>query len=177
MDSLAFLQSRLKWATDWLEKSRGESGQDAEKRALHLTQLRDGYSQAVEELRNLRARTKPMPRKLGDLSDLPPELLSEINAVRSDSLEDQLVTVINSYGGTADLDQILVGLYRKFDVVQTRRFIQNKLWRMIQKGFMRSIPNKKGVYTTCELEEEMPVSSERQSFEDDFDDLDDESPF
>ena len=54
-------------------------------------------------------------------------------------------------GGTATLDQILVGLNRKFKVAQKRRFLQNKLYRM---PMVWSVPGRKGVYTTEPPEEQ-----------------------
>ena len=69
------------------------------------------------------------------------------------------MVVLQAYGGTADLDQILVGLFRKFKVVQKRRFLQNKVWRMCQKEMLWSIRGKKGVYTFNE-----PAENEKDRF-------------
>src|SRR5690349_20672713 len=76
--------------------------------------------------------TAPIPKSLGDLSDLPDELIRELSVKRTDELEDQILTVMRACDGgkVVDLNQILVGLYRKFKVVQNRRFLQNKLYRM-----------------------------------------------
>src|ERR1043166_718333 len=97
-----------------------------------------------------------MPVDAGDLADLPPELLSELSGSHADArgtvpappperlrewsgshadpLEAQIMAVLRDGGGPADLDQLLIGLYRKFETVQKRRFLQNKLWRMVRKG-------------------------------------------
>ena len=97
----------------------------------------------------MEALLKPIPVFEGeDLSDLPSALLAELSVSKTDELEDQLATVINAAGGEADIDAILVYLFRKFKVVQTRRFLQNKLWRMVQKGLLHSVPGRKGVYST-----------------------------
>lgn len=103
---------------------------------------------AIKEIERLRAVAAPMPTKLGDLSDLPEELRAELSGVEIDEFQSQLITVINSYGGVADLNQVLVGLFRKFQVVQTRRFAQQKLWRMTTDGVVWTVPKRKGVYTT-----------------------------
>ena len=76
----------------------------------------------------LEALTSALPPELGNIHDLPQELRDELSVAKTDELEDQIVTVINAYGGEASLDQVLVGLFRKFQVVQKRRFIQNKLY-------------------------------------------------
>jgi hypothetical protein len=103
---------------------------------------------AISEVSGLRKKAGPLPSRLGDLSDLPPEVRAELSNVEVDELEAQLLEVIKSYEGTADLNQIIVGLFRKFGTVQKRRFVQQKLWRMTVDGTLYSVPKKKGVYTT-----------------------------
>jgi hypothetical protein len=102
---------------------------------------------ASKRLFTLEGLTSALPPDLGNIHDLPQELLDELSVAKTDELEDQLVTVINAYGGEASLDQILVGLFRKFKVVQKRRFIQNKLYRM---PMVWSVEGRKGYYTTTE---------------------------
>jgi hypothetical protein len=71
---------------------------------------------------------------LADTSDLPPELLKELSNVQADELETQIFAVLGAGGGSADLDQLLIGLFRRYGTVHKRRFLQNKLWRMVRKG-------------------------------------------
>lgn len=104
---------------------------------------------AVSEMVRLYGLTSALPPDLGNIHDLPSELIEELSVGKGDELEDQLVTVINAYGDEASLDQILVGLYRKFSVTQKRRFIQNKLYRM---PGVWNVEGRKGVYTTSEPE-------------------------
>lgn len=126
-----------------------------------------------EELVRLYGLTSALPPDLGNVHDLPPELLEELSIAKSDELEDHLVTVINAYGGEANLDQILVGLYRKFKVSQKRRFIQNKLYRM---SMVWSVEGKKGVYTTVEPKN-APAQESSSTFQIDTGNLEDEVPF
>lgn len=116
-----------------------------------FTNYADQLEGAERELVRLYGLTSALPPDLGNVHDLPPELLEELTIAKGDDLEDQLVTVINAYGGEASLDQILVGLYRKFKVIQKRRFIQNKLYRM---EAVWSVEGRKGVYTTTQPPEE-----------------------
>lgn len=81
-----------------------------------------------------------------DTSDLPPELLKELSAGHADKLENQIVEVMKAHGGSADLDQLLIGLYRKSKTVQKRRFLQNKLWRMVRKGLLRKNRENRGTF-------------------------------
>lgn len=113
----------------------------------------DVLEEAAAELIKLKGLTTSLPPDIGNIHDLPQEVLDELSITTSDETEDQLVTVINSYGGTATLDQILVGLYRKFTAAYKRRFLMNKLYRM---ATVWSVPGKKGVYTTEKPEIEEP---------------------
>lgn len=106
---------------------------------------------AADHIIKLEGLTSALPPELGNIHDLPQELLGELSVSKTDELEDQIVTVINAYGGEASLDQILVGLFRKFEIVQKRRFMQNKLYRM---SMVWSVDGRKGVYTTSEPHEE-----------------------
>lgn len=103
----------------------------------------DLSARAAKEIERLLAMTKDLPDDMGDIYDLPEALLSELSAWKETELDDQIVAVISSYGGEASLDQILVGLYRKFGVIQKRRFVQNKLYRMNRTT---PVDGKKGVY-------------------------------
>ena len=77
---------------------------DDSKREQH-TSIAERLEAAAAELIRLYGLTSALPPDLGNIFDLPPELLEELSIVKSDALEDQLVTVINAYGGTASLDQ------------------------------------------------------------------------
>lgn len=82
---------------------------------------------------------------LTDITDLPPELLKELN-IPSDGLETQIIGVLEMSAAAVDLDQILIGLYRRFGVVQKRRFLQNKLWRMVKKQQIYKLKDRRGLY-------------------------------
>jgi hypothetical protein len=103
-----------------------------------------GVRSFLKEQKRLMA---PIPKSLGDVSDLPAELLQELSVTKTDELEDQIFTVIRACNGEANLDQVLVGLYRKFKTVQTRRFIQNKLYRMSKKDLVYPIPGERAAYS------------------------------
>ncbi len=92
---------------------------------------------------------KKLGRRLGDLGDLPEELRSQLQATKKDELENQIIQVLDElYQGMANIDEILVGLYRKYEVNQKRQFIANKLYRMTQDELIYSVKGKKGVYTS-----------------------------
>ncbi len=151
-------------------------------RAIEMAHLETDTRAVKNELKRLEAMTRPIPIVDGDdLSDLPPELLSELTVAKTDALEDQIATVINATGGEADIDTILIYLFRRFKVIQTRRYIQNKLWRMVQKGLLFSVEGRKGHYSTRpETTVEFVDSSNSPMGGDDAppeDEYDDEIPF
>ncbi len=125
----------------------------------------------IEYIGSLEALTSAIPPELGNINDIPQELRDELLVGKTDEIEDQIVTVINAYGGEASLDQILVGLFRKFQVVQKRKFLMNKLYRM---SMIWSVHGRKGVYTITKPEE--PDESGSYQFEA-ATDMDSEIPF
>lgn len=141
----------------------------------------------VSEVEEFRRITKPIPASYGDLSDLPTELMKELSGVKVDDLEQQIYTVIKSGGVEVDLDAVLIELFRRFQVVQTRKFLQNKLWRMAQKELIFSVPSRKGVYSAVRPQSEAATdadTSPQADFGNSFgsspawdDDLDSEVPF
>jgi len=110
------------------------------------------YTRWLSLIGSLRA-----PMNLTDVSDLPPELIRELN-LPTDKLESQIMALLQLMGEPIDLDQILIGLYRRFGVIQKRRFLQNKLWRMVSKKQIYKGKDRKGVYA---LEPVKPQASER----------------
>jgi hypothetical protein len=168
-----------KWKRDAADKGDEKAVKIYEERIAAFEPL-------VAEVERLRRVTTPIPASYGDLSDLPPELVKELTGIKVDDLEEQLFTIIKS-GDEVDLDAILIELYRRFSVVQTRKFLQNKLWRMGQKEIVYSVPGRKGVYTATKpvedadefdalLEEpaDQPTAPSKGGFADD---LDDDIPF
>lgn len=147
-------------------------------RAIEMSRYEADLRAHIRDYERMEAITRPVPIINGDdLSDLPPELLSELSATKTDELESQIVTTINVSGGVADIDAILILLFRRFKVVQTRRFLQNKLWRMTQKEIIHSVEGKKGSYSTRPIsaldnEDESPHETDGSTT-----DFDDSIPF
>jgi hypothetical protein len=101
----------------------------------------------------LRGMNEDLPadlgRRFGDISDLPDELKSQLQAARVGELEQEIIAVLDElYSGVANVDEILVGLYRRQDKIHPRQYIANKLYRMVASGQIESVPKKKGVYRT-----------------------------
>jgi hypothetical protein len=133
-----------------LEESalRMEPGERADRRQEVVRALKE----LLKERRELKRLTEPLPNTLGDISDLPEELLGELTITNVGELDSQIYTIINAAGKKADLDTILVGLFKRFGEIHKRRTLGNKLWRMIQKedGTIWATPDEKGTYQTTD---------------------------
>lgn len=99
---------------------------------------------------------KNVGRRLGDLSDLPEALRKQIAATKLDDLEEKIIkTMRDRFEGIANVDEMIVGLYRDHEyITDDRRKLANKLYRMQQAGLIESIPKRKGVYKVKEKEGE-----------------------
>ena len=94
-----------------------------------------------------------------DLEGLPQDLLDELSVQPGDSLELTILKILEDHGGIASLDQLLIGIYRATEEVHKRSNFTAKLYRMIQKGMIFSVPGKKGVYSLKQFSSEEEVTS------------------
>lgn len=132
--------------------------------SIELVEIAEAMDAMVIHTQGLEQLTTAVSLSFGDLSDIPDELKAELNVPKPDELDNQIATLINtSAGRTATIDQILIGLWRKFGVVQKRRFLQGRLYRMIKNDMLWSVPDRKGTYTTVPTE----GGSSMEDFQDD----------
>lgn len=93
-----------------------------------------------------------------EIKDLPAELVAELSNAGYDKVEESIVEAIKTNGGIASMDQLLVAVYRKTGEVYKRNTLTSRLYRMAQKGYVYTVPGKKGVrkgvYTLTQLTEE-----------------------
>jgi hypothetical protein len=86
-------------------------------------------------------------KRLGDIMSLPKELRDQLNQSGPDPLEMSILKAMKvEYQGIANLDEILVALYRRDQTIHKRTFITSKMHRMAKDGYITSVPGKKGVY-------------------------------
>ena len=105
-----------------------------------------GYLEGQQAKQANKAGNEPIGKRLGDLSDLPPELRKQLVANKADDLESQILDVIEDLNSIASIDEILVHLYRQFQVVQDRRYLAGKLGRMVKKDLVIAVEGKRGQY-------------------------------
>lgn len=88
-------------------------------------------------------------KRVGNLDELPRALRDQLQIGKIGAFEQTIIDLIcQTYNGVANVDEILVGLYRATGEVHQRAYIANKLYRMGQAGQIISVPKKKGVYRT-----------------------------
>jgi len=165
-DTLESVKSLARNYRNWAFSNATEKPDLAKRQAECATTL----EAASLEIEDARIRLRSVSNALGDLSDLPPEVLAELSVSKLDDLEQQMRDIVAS-GEDVGLDTVIVELYRRHKVIQPRKFIMNKLYRMAQKGLLNAVEGKKGVYA-------IPASKVKsQSFSVFDSDLDDDVPF
>ena len=156
-------------ASDYLRLSKASEADD-QPRAKRQASIAANLESVASELDLARKRLRPVSNSYGDLSDLPEELIEQLNLTKIDELEQQIRDIVASAEGVEmGIDPILIELYRRHKVVQTRKFLMNKLYRMAQKEIVNAAPGKKGYYYLPK-----PWSAPTGGFADD---LDDDIPF
>lgn len=96
----------------------------------------------------------------GEVQNLPPELMEELSITDSDLLDFKIVSAIDRAGGVASLDRILVSLFEQTGEVHKRIGINNRIYRIIQKGLVFGVEGRKGVYTTSKPKNDDNTSDE-----------------
>lgn len=92
-----------------------------------------------------RIYTKRIPSRIGDISDLP-EAVRKVVAGHSE-INVQIIDVIRSLDGAANVDEIIVFLFRRHGVMTTsRRELASRLYRMTVLDQLVSIKGRKGVF-------------------------------
>jgi len=92
-----------------------------------------------------------------EIEGLPEELLSELSISQSDKFDFHIVAAVDEAGGIASLDRLLVSLFKSTGEIIKREKLNSRIYRLIQKDMLYSVPGKKGVYSTRPIEEEVAV--------------------
>lgn len=89
--------------------------------------------------------------EMNDRKDLPPELIAQLSAEsRKRERYNLILEIMTASGGTADLNTILIGIYRKTGVIETRGYMVGQMYRMAKASLVRSVKKEKGVYTVID---------------------------
>ena len=87
---------------------------------------------------------------INDYEKLPKAIKKELCFGHMDDLSEKIIDVLNFYEGVANIDEIIVGMYRMFDVIKTRNYYVGKLYKMARNHLINNVKGKKGLYTTLE---------------------------
>lgn len=85
-------------------------------------------------------------KRVGEIHSLPEELRAQLIVGKRDELEEVLLDALRELEGIANLDELLVAVYRATGKVYKRTFVSNKMYRMASNGLVESVPKRKGVY-------------------------------
>ena len=84
------------------------------------------------------------------IDGLPDEIKEQLNIYKKRK-RDRIVAVIDDlYGGIANIDEIFVGVYLKYNKILKRKYVANKVYKLSKSGFLYKIKGNKGIYTTDE---------------------------
>ncbi len=147
MDPLEAINEAIALHAGWLGEARLKG--NAEAPIQRWTLRMEALQEASEELKRLRAWSKPAPISYGDLSDLPQELIAELSGGKADELEEQIYRLVKA-AGEIGLDALLIELYRRHGGAYARKFLNNKCYRMVQKGLIHQVPSRRGFYSVLE---------------------------
>ena len=155
---IEFVNNQIQFHTErvnlYAGSNRAKKHQETREGFIELKQLLLSFA---EFIRKKDADTREIQHQLtlsldpSDLDSLPEELINELSISKADKFEYIILTVIEELGGFASLDQLLVSLYKQTKLVHKRTQLTNRLYRMVQKGLIHSVPDKKGVYSLKEF--------------------------
>src|SRR6478752_7647687 len=103
-DHLAFLEE----LAANLRQAQQRPGLSAEERGRYGRWI--AHAESLEALLGTGGKGSMPARMRAEEANLPPALLKELSAGKRDALEQQIVTVLAACNGSADLDQVLIGL-------------------------------------------------------------------
>ena len=88
--------------------------------------------------------------RLGDLADLPEALRSQLKPIKAKRLNAfhalVLAVIADCFGGKANIDEILVGVWRLTETVVDRKKIARALCQLKKLGMLTPAPARSGIY-------------------------------
>jgi hypothetical protein len=157
METIERYRDFVKGQCEFHRRMANKHASDPRRGRLHM-ETTDTFKELYEFLDGLIQEKARKPQRLSlswdELSDLPDELVAELSISDADRAEFNILSVIEDAGGIAALDRILVGYFRHTGEVVRRQQMINRIYRMIQKGLLYSVPGRKGVYSLSEISQE-----------------------
>lgn len=85
---------------------------------------------------------------INDYEKLPEIIKKELLFGNLGDLSEKIIDVLKFYEGMANIDEIIVGMYRNYGIIKTRDYYVSKLYKMARKKVLFSMPKRKGIYYT-----------------------------
>ena len=83
------------------------------------------------------------------ISSIPADLKDEISLTDTDKFEIEVINLINkAKDKRISLNNLLVALKLTTGIAYSRSILNNRLYRMVKKDILFSVPGRKGLYTT-----------------------------
>ena len=152
-----FVNGQVKFHTDranaYAGTYRAKKHRDTSDEFLELKQFLLDCAELISKRKNMQELPLQLSLSLNpsELDSLPEELINELSISKADKFEYIVLTAMEEIGGFASLDQLLVALYKKTETVYKRIPLTNRLYRMMNKNILHSVPEKKGVYSLREF--------------------------
>lgn len=153
-ESLAFVKSQAEFHDRMAERygddlRRSEQHQGTAQKFRQVCYAVEKFSEnrALDEL----SGAEKLHLSWEELEGLPDELLAELSISDSDQIDFSILGLIKEAGGIASLDRIILSLYRQTGDIVKRQNLNARLYRMVQKEQIYSVPGKKGVYATIKI--------------------------
>lgn len=94
-----------------------------------------------DEIKIKKVKIETIGKRLGDISDLPEELKEQL---KSSTVNDHILEALTDLGGIANLDEILISIYRKHHKIYKRIHISNQIYSLIKEKAIKK--EKRGIY-------------------------------
>ena len=167
VEKLASHMEFVKSQIEFQQRQAARFASEPRRSRLHLDSV-ERFKSLLADLEHLMNRINENPELLSVHSDvaprlglsweeihgLPQELLEELSISESDKTEFNISALITELGGVASLDRLLVALFRQSGEITKRAALNQRLYRMVQKELIYSVPGKKGVYSIHPIAEE-----------------------
>lgn len=82
--------------------------------------------------------------------NLPEKIKRELSFKKTDEFSDKIINVLYSYNGIANIDEIIVGMYKTFNIIRSRKYYIGKLYKMTTNHLINSVGHHKGIYMTLD---------------------------
>jgi hypothetical protein len=84
------------------------------------------------------------------LGDIPDDLVEELKISRADKADAQILELFKFAGRQLTISEVLIGLFRKFNISEKRTAISARLYRLTQANQLESVEGERGVYKLSE---------------------------